>query len=64
MFEVGTSWEPPTSYGPGFFPFNSQTPALNKDFVLSGTTVPEPGNLVALASGLCGLMGFAIRRRR
>lgn len=32
--------------------------------VINGSTVPEPGSLLALGSGLIGLIGFGLRRRR
>jgi len=35
------------------------------DFIVTiGPPVPEPGSILALGSGLAGLAGFAIRRRR
>lgn len=64
-FTVGTGWNWPLGNGAGFFPYDTRVPSELQDFIFTGTTaVPEPGSLVALASGLCGLMGLAIRRRK
>jgi|GEM_PF-1508588 len=35
-----------------------------KYFVLEAAPIPEPGSMVALFSGLVGLVGFGIRRRK
>lgn len=37
---------------------------LNSMFILEETLVPEPGSILALASGLIGLIGFGTRRRK
>ena len=36
----------------------------SNDFVLKRELIPEPGSILALASGLVGLAGFAFRRKR
>jgi hypothetical protein len=43
---------------------NDSAGGAYKYFVLEATTVPEPGSLVALFSGIIGLVGFGIRRRK
>lgn len=50
----------------------SSTPQYKSDFAVSGFhqftlvayTIPEPGSMVAMFSGLIGLIGFGIRRRK
>ena len=37
---------------------------LENFFTLKREPIPEPGSMLALASGLVGLAGFAVRRRR
>lgn len=46
--------------------FDTRTIARNavEDYTLVATAVPEPGSMVAMLSGLAGLVGFGIRRRK
>lgn len=39
-------------------------PESTDDFTVTIGPVPEPGSMLALGSGLLGMLGFAIRRRR
>lgn len=44
--------------------FKSETPgAVGQGYILE-VTVPEPGSMIAMLSGLVGLVGFGIRRRK
>jgi hypothetical protein len=42
----------------------ASTSALYANFFTTGTNVPEPGSMMALACGLASFAGIAIRRRR
>lgn len=44
--------------------FSFTLPAGTTDFKLVASTVPEPGSMFAMLSGLVGLAGFGIRRRK
>ncbi|MGB9619250.1 MAG: PEP-CTERM sorting domain-containing protein [Armatimonadota bacterium] len=37
---------------------------MSWDLAFEISTVPEPGSMVALSTGLAGLVGFILRRRR
>lgn len=43
---------------------NYQCPITLVDATITDAQVPEPGSMMALASGLVGLVGFGIRRRK
>ncbi|MCS6949425.1 MAG: PEP-CTERM sorting domain-containing protein [bacterium] len=46
-------------------PFNGTHPqSVNYLLTLSLVPVPEPGGMVALATGIVGLLGYSMRRRR
>lgn len=69
--QAGTPiWSAPhNSSGSSSSPQYSQSPipmGLNQDkyYTVAIMTVPEPGSMVALFSGLVGLVGFGIRRRK
>lgn len=46
-------------------PFNGTHPqSVNYLLTLSLVPVPEPGGIIALATGIAGLFGYSVRRRR
>ncbi|MDW8322134.1 MAG: PEP-CTERM sorting domain-containing protein, partial [Armatimonadota bacterium] len=46
-------------------PFNgTHSQRFNYLLTLSLIPVPEPGGLLALATGIAGLLGYSVRRRR
>lgn len=55
----GTSAAPNWSYT---FPYRAE--GYDLQLVASAPLIPEPGSILALASGLVGLVGFGIRRRK
>lgn len=45
--------------------YRTSTPfAAGNGYILEVSTVPEPGSMIAMLSGLVGLVGFGIRRRK
>lgn len=61
--ESSTSTNPMFSYTFNYGGGNLTT-AGEAFYVVASTIVPEPGSMVALFSGLVGLVGFGIRRRK
>lgn len=59
-FTPGSSGAASAPQYTGTFDFNGTPIPLQ----LVATVVPEPGSILALASGLVGLVGFGIRRRK
>jgi hypothetical protein len=71
LIKNSSSWSP-TSAATGFYVTDTVTRSATGSFGDLGAyrfeafapTVPEPGSFMALGSGLIGLAGFAIRRRK
>lgn len=53
-----------TSAAPQFTLSNIAVSGFKQYTLVASTVIPEPGSMVALFSGLVGLVGFGIRRRK
>ncbi len=53
-----------SSLAPVLYAFDTSTTGIRLKLTTATAVVPEPGSMVALFSGLVGLVGYGIRRRK